>query len=176
MSIKWNKFILTWIWHKNCIKLNKHFYTQISGWNWSEFANNILCQNKFAFKKFFWESIHKTKVLPFVHLVHSSLRKSEMLSMPDIKLHLIFLLDSLQQKSLCSEMGDELNFALQCNSTRPKAPSSSSYGRRQCSKCLNSAEFVPSSLAVPHKNGVMSGLDFRKSPNIHNMDYDSSWA
>ncbi len=102
------------------------------------------------------------KVFPnFLPILYSNLKTS--------KFKISFFIILLKQ-SLCTEIQEEFKFTMKCKSTRPK-PSSGL--RRYCSKCNIGSSYITTSLAVPHDNGVMSGLDFRKSPQMH-MDYDSS--
>nr|AVH87294.1 ionotropic receptor 6 [Holotrichia parallela] len=51
---------------------------------------------------------------------------------------------STPQQSLCSEMGGEFCFALRCRGSRQRPAL-----RRQCSKCLTGATYVPAILDIP---------------------------
>ncbi|XP_063594400.1 glutamate receptor ionotropic, kainate 1-like [Penaeus indicus] len=52
------------------------------------------------------------------------------------------------QQSLCSEMAEELCFAMRCRGSRQRPAL-----KRQCSRCIPGATYVPSALEVPHLNG-----------------------
>ncbi|CAG2112705.1 unnamed protein product [Medioppia subpectinata] len=77
------------------------------------------------------------------------------------------------KQSICTEMHDELGFIWKCEYTRPKRSATGVPSTRYCSKCNYNSSYITTSLAVPHDNGVMSGLDFRKSPQMQ-CEYDSS--
>ncbi|ROT68013.1 hypothetical protein C7M84_013868, partial [Penaeus vannamei] len=52
------------------------------------------------------------------------------------------------KQSLCSEMAEELCFAMRCRGSRQRPAL-----KRQCSRCIPGATYVPSALEVPHLNG-----------------------
>ncbi|XP_066157073.1 glutamate receptor ionotropic, kainate 2-like isoform X3 [Euwallacea fornicatus] len=87
-------------------------------------------------------------------------------------------------QSICSEMGGELCFALQCRGSRQRPAL-----RRQCSKCLSGVTYVPSPLDIPphplqppamRRNVPSNGLSPRTcpthiqfkedQPSFHNID------
>ncbi|XP_066250744.1 glutamate receptor ionotropic, kainate 2-like isoform X9 [Euwallacea similis] len=87
-------------------------------------------------------------------------------------------------QSICSEMGGELCFALQCRGSRQRPAL-----RRQCSKCLSGVTYVPSPLDIPphplqppamRRNVPSNGLSPRTCPThiqfkedqppFHNID------
>lgn len=67
------------------------------------------------------------------------------------------------QQSLCSEMAEELRFAVRCRASRQRPAL-----RRQCSKCLPTTAantYVPSAMDLhAQENGIMQMLEMRKSP------------
>ncbi|XP_070395005.1 glutamate receptor ionotropic, kainate 2 isoform X3 [Dermacentor albipictus] len=67
------------------------------------------------------------------------------------------------QQSLCSEMAEELRFAVRCRASRQRPAL-----RRQCSKCLTTTAantYVPSAMDLhAQENGIMQMLEMRKSP------------
>ncbi|XP_047500229.1 glutamate receptor ionotropic, kainate 2-like [Penaeus chinensis] len=54
----------------------------------------------------------------------------------------------IDRQSLCSEMAEELCFAMRCRGSRQRPAL-----KRQCSRCIPGATYVPSALEVPHLNG-----------------------
>ncbi|GIY16634.1 glutamate receptor ionotropic, kainate 5 [Caerostris extrusa] len=66
-----------------------------------------------------------------------------------------------ERQSLCSEMAEELRFAVKCRASRQRPAL-----RRQCSKCIPpGATYVPAALEVPQENGIMQMIEMRKSPS-----------
>ncbi|XP_076356975.1 glutamate receptor ionotropic, kainate 2-like isoform X2 [Tachypleus tridentatus] len=63
------------------------------------------------------------------------------------------------RQSLCSEMGEELKFAVRCRGSRRRPAL-----RRQCSKCIPGTTYVPAAMEVPQENGIMQMIELRKSP------------
>ncbi|RWS28884.1 glutamate receptor ionotropic: kainate 2-like protein [Leptotrombidium deliense] len=64
-----------------------------------------------------------------------------------------------QRQSLCSEMAEELRFAMKCRASRQRPAL-----RRQCSKCIPGTTYVPNAMDMnTQENGVMQMLDIRKS-------------
>ncbi|XP_013792143.1 glutamate receptor ionotropic, kainate 2-like, partial [Limulus polyphemus] len=63
------------------------------------------------------------------------------------------------RQSLCSEMGEELRFAVRCRGSRHRPAL-----RRQCSKCIPGTTYVPAAMEVPQENGIMQMIEMRKSP------------
>ncbi|XP_023228291.1 glutamate receptor ionotropic, kainate 2-like [Centruroides sculpturatus] len=63
------------------------------------------------------------------------------------------------QQSLCSEMAQELRFAVKCRASRQRPAL-----RRQCSKCIPGTTYVPAAMEVPQENGIMQMIEMRKSP------------
>lgn len=53
------------------------------------------------------------------------------------------------RQSLCSEMAEELRFAMRCHGSRQRPAL-----RRSCSRCSPANTYVPSALDLPHINGV----------------------
>ncbi|GIY87283.1 glutamate receptor ionotropic, kainate 2 [Caerostris darwini] len=73
------------------------------------------------------------------------------------------------QQSLCSEMAEELRFAVKCRASRQRPAL-----RRQCSKCIPpGATYVPAALEVPQENGIMQMIEMRKSPLTYESAGDS---
>ncbi|CAL4124706.1 unnamed protein product, partial [Meganyctiphanes norvegica] len=52
------------------------------------------------------------------------------------------------RQSLCSEMAEELCFAMRCRGSRQRPAL-----KRQCSRCVPGATYVPQGLDIPHING-----------------------
>ncbi|XP_022237656.1 glutamate receptor ionotropic, kainate 2-like isoform X1 [Limulus polyphemus] len=63
------------------------------------------------------------------------------------------------KQSLCSEMGEELRFAVRCRGSRHRPAL-----RRQCSKCIPGTTYVPTAMEVPQENGILQMIEMRKSP------------
>ncbi|XP_054715815.1 glutamate receptor ionotropic, kainate 2-like [Uloborus diversus] len=63
-----------------------------------------------------------------------------------------------ERQSLCSEMAEELRFAVKCRASRQRPAL-----RRQCSKCIPGTTYVPAALEVPQENGGVLA-EVRKSP------------
>nr|XP_053636465.1 glutamate receptor ionotropic, kainate 2-like isoform X4 [Cherax quadricarinatus] len=86
----------------------------------------------------------------------------------------------MDRQSLCAEMAEELCFAMRCRGSRQRPAL-----KRQCSRCVPGATYVPAGLEVPHINGNgesgqrgMNDLQQRKSSlktSLHNLvpPYDS---
>ncbi|XP_055939862.1 glutamate receptor ionotropic, kainate 2-like isoform X3 [Argiope bruennichi] len=66
---------------------------------------------------------------------------------------------SYLQQSLCAEMAEELRFAVKCRASRQRPAL-----RRQCSKCIPGATYVPAAMEGPQENGIMQMIEMRKSP------------
>ncbi|KAF8794062.1 Glutamate receptor ionotropic like protein [Argiope bruennichi] len=74
-----------------------------------------------------------------------------------------------ERQSLCSEMAEELRFAVKCRASRQRPAL-----RRQCSKCIPpGATYVPAALEVPQENGIMQMIEMRKSPLTYESAGDS---
>ncbi|EEC19136.1 EAA5, putative, partial [Ixodes scapularis] len=58
------------------------------------------------------------------------------------------------RQSLCSEMAEELRFAVRCRASRQRPAL-----RRQCSKCIPGTTYVPSAMDLPQENGIMQMLE-----------------
>ncbi|XP_071541831.1 glutamate receptor ionotropic, kainate 2-like isoform X8 [Panulirus ornatus] len=54
----------------------------------------------------------------------------------------------IDRQSLCAEMAEELCFAMRCRGSRQRPAL-----RRQCSRCVPGATYVPAGLEAPHING-----------------------
>ncbi|KAK8743063.1 hypothetical protein OTU49_001508, partial [Cherax quadricarinatus] len=54
----------------------------------------------------------------------------------------------MDRQSLCAEMAEELCFAMRCRGSRQRPAL-----KRQCSRCVPGATYVPAGLEVPHING-----------------------
>ncbi|XP_055939863.1 glutamate receptor ionotropic, kainate 2-like isoform X4 [Argiope bruennichi] len=63
------------------------------------------------------------------------------------------------RQSLCAEMAEELRFAVKCRASRQRPAL-----RRQCSKCIPGATYVPAAMEGPQENGIMQMIEMRKSP------------
>ncbi len=56
-------------------------------------------------------------------------------------------------------MAEELRFAVRCRASRQRPAL-----RRQCSKCITGATYVPSGLEmIPQENGIMQMIESRKT-------------
>lgn len=53
------------------------------------------------------------------------------------------------RQSLCSEMAEELRFAVRCHGSRQRPAL-----RRSCNRCSPATTYVPAALDLPHLNGV----------------------
>lgn len=53
------------------------------------------------------------------------------------------------RQSLCSEMAEELRFAIRCHGSRHRPAL-----QRSCTKCSPATTYVPAALDLPHLNGV----------------------
>ncbi|XP_015923374.1 glutamate receptor ionotropic, kainate 2 isoform X2 [Parasteatoda tepidariorum] len=73
-----------------------------------------------------------------------------------------------ERQSLCSEMAEELRFAVKCRASRQRPAL-----RRQCSKCIPGTTYVPAALEVPQENGIMQMIEMRKSPLTYESAGDS---
>ncbi|XP_059470881.1 glutamate receptor ionotropic, kainate 2 isoform X5 [Neocloeon triangulifer] len=67
------------------------------------------------------------------------------------------------RQSLCSEMAEELRFAIRCHGSRQRPAL-----KRTCSRCSPGTTYVPAALEMPHINGV--NLD----PVLHTFCYKFS--
>ena len=79
-----------------------------------------------------------------------------------------YIFCSNNQQSLCSEMAEELRFAVKCRASRQRPAL-----RRQCSKCIpNANTYVPTNMEMlPQENGIMQMLDIhRKGPSPVHFD------
>lgn len=56
---------------------------------------------------------------------------------------------STDRQSLCSEMAEELRFAVRCHGSRQRPAL-----RRSCTRCSPATTYVPAALDLPHLNGV----------------------
>lgn len=54
-----------------------------------------------------------------------------------------------QQQSLCSEMAEELRFAMRCHGSRQRPAL-----RRNCTRCTPGSTYVPAATDLPQANGV----------------------
>ncbi|CAG2112247.1 unnamed protein product [Medioppia subpectinata] len=71
-----------------------------------------------------------------------------------------------QRQSLCSEMAEELRFAVKCRAPRQRPTL-----RRQCSKCMPANTFVPSAMEMlPQENGIMQMIESRKTSSPLQFD------
>ncbi|CAB0002471.1 unnamed protein product, partial [Nesidiocoris tenuis] len=52
------------------------------------------------------------------------------------------------QQSLCSEMAEELRFAVRCHGSRQRPAL-----KRNCTRCSPGTTYVPSALEIQHING-----------------------
>ena len=57
------------------------------------------------------------------------------------------------QQSLCSEMAEELRFAVRCHGSRQRPAL-----KRSCTRCSPGTTYVPAALEMPHINGVSEYL------------------
>ncbi|KAK4018180.1 hypothetical protein OUZ56_000249 [Daphnia magna] len=77
-----------------------------------------------------------------------------------------------EKQSLCSEMGEELRFALRCQGSRQRPTL-----RRSCLRCTPpSHTYVPTNHDVPPlhgENGVMPMIELRKASIVHSYDLDN---
>ncbi|KZS03224.1 putative Glutamate receptor [Daphnia magna] len=78
-----------------------------------------------------------------------------------------------EKQSLCSEMGEELRFALRCQGSRQRPTL-----RRSCLRCTPpSHTYVPTNHDVPplhgQENGVMPMIELRKASIVHSYDLDN---
>ncbi|XP_015787527.1 glutamate receptor ionotropic, kainate 2-like [Tetranychus urticae] len=76
-----------------------------------------------------------------------------------------------QRQSLCSEMTEELKFAMKCRASRQRPAI-----RRQCSKCLqNVPTYVPDGMDIlTQENGIHHVLETRKVPTPLQYECDCS--
>lgn len=59
------------------------------------------------------------------------------------------------QQSLCSEMAEELRFAVRCHGSRQRPAL-----KRSCTRCSPGTTYVPAALELPHINGVSTSCYF----------------
>ncbi|XP_066156860.1 glutamate receptor ionotropic, kainate 2 isoform X1 [Euwallacea fornicatus] len=72
------------------------------------------------------------------------------------------------RQSLCSEMAEELRFAMRCHGSRQRPAL-----RRSCTRCSPATTYVPAALDLPHINGegvILPMLDLKKSPLTYDVD------
>ncbi|XP_076271919.1 glutamate receptor ionotropic, kainate 2 [Rhynchophorus ferrugineus] len=72
------------------------------------------------------------------------------------------------RQSLCSEMAEELRFAMRCHGSRQRPAL-----RRSCTRCSPATTYVPAALDLPHLNGegvVLPMMDLKKSPISYDVD------
>ncbi|XP_071442342.1 glutamate receptor ionotropic, kainate 2-like, partial [Hetaerina americana] len=73
------------------------------------------------------------------------------------------------RQSLCSEMAEELRFAVRCHGSRQRPAL-----RRSCSRCSPGTTYVPAGLDVPHhlngENGIMPMVEMKKSSIVYDPD------
>ncbi|KAF2883312.1 hypothetical protein ILUMI_22872, partial [Ignelater luminosus] len=72
------------------------------------------------------------------------------------------------RQSLCSEMAEELRFAVRCHGSRQRPAL-----RRSCTRCSPATTYVPAALDLPHINGdglVLPMTDLKKSPINYETD------
>ncbi|XP_066250677.1 glutamate receptor ionotropic, kainate 2 [Euwallacea similis] len=72
------------------------------------------------------------------------------------------------RQSLCSEMAEELRFAMRCHGSRQRPAL-----RRSCTRCSPATTYVPAALDLPHLNGegvILPMLDLKKSPLTYDVD------
>lgn len=58
------------------------------------------------------------------------------------------------KQSLCSEMLEELRFAVYCKGSRQRPAL-----KRQCSRCVPSSTYVPAGVEMPQENGIMQVME-----------------
>jgi len=88
-----------------------------------------------------------------------------------IQLRLAHFITVLQQ-SLCSEMAEELRFAVRCHGSRQRPAL-----KRSCTRCSPGTTYVPAALEMPHINGVSEYLQRstqsnKQSPPAHYAYYN----
>jgi len=71
------------------------------------------------------------------------------------------------RQSLCSEMAEELRFAIRCHGSRQRPAL-----KRNCVKCSPAGQntYVPSSFALPHHFGVTTYI-FDKTSIFHHYNF-----
>ncbi|XP_044767119.1 glutamate receptor ionotropic, kainate 2 [Coccinella septempunctata] len=72
------------------------------------------------------------------------------------------------RQSLCSEMAEELRFALRCHGSRQRPAL-----RRSCARCSPASTYVPAALDLPHLNGdgvVLPMSEMKKPPITYDDD------
>ncbi|XP_060534775.1 glutamate receptor ionotropic, kainate 2 [Cylas formicarius] len=72
------------------------------------------------------------------------------------------------RQSLCSEMAEELRFAMRCHGSRQRPAL-----RRSCTRCSPATTYVPATLDLPHLNGegvILPMMDLKKSPVPYDVD------
>ncbi|XP_050301823.1 glutamate receptor ionotropic, kainate 2 isoform X1 [Anthonomus grandis grandis] len=72
------------------------------------------------------------------------------------------------RQSLCSEMAEELRFAMRCHGSRQRPAL-----RRSCTRCSPATTYVPAALDLPHLNGegvILPMMDLKKSPVTYDVD------
>ncbi|XP_064212113.1 glutamate receptor ionotropic, kainate 2 isoform X2 [Tribolium castaneum] len=63
------------------------------------------------------------------------------------------------RQSLCSEMAEELRFAVRCHGSRQRPAL-----RRSCTRCSPATTYVPAALDLPHINGPMNLMEIQFIP------------
>ncbi|XP_049818479.1 glutamate receptor ionotropic, kainate 1 [Aethina tumida] len=72
------------------------------------------------------------------------------------------------RQSLCSEMAEELRFAVRCHGSRQRPAL-----RRSCTRCSPATTYVPAALDLPHLNGegvILPMMEVKKSPVPYDLD------
>ncbi|XP_045462380.1 glutamate receptor ionotropic, kainate 1 isoform X2 [Harmonia axyridis] len=72
------------------------------------------------------------------------------------------------RQSLCSEMAEELRFAMRCHGSRQRPAL-----RRSCARCSPASTYVPAALDLPHLNGdgvVLPMSEMKRPPIIYDDD------
>ncbi|XP_017769615.1 PREDICTED: glutamate receptor ionotropic, kainate 2-like [Nicrophorus vespilloides] len=72
------------------------------------------------------------------------------------------------RQSLCSEMAEELRFAVRCHGSRQRPAL-----RRTCTRCSPATTYVPAALDLPHLNGegvILPMMEMKKSPITYDVD------
>ncbi|XP_022915866.1 glutamate receptor ionotropic, kainate 2 isoform X2 [Onthophagus taurus] len=72
------------------------------------------------------------------------------------------------RQSLCSEMAEELRFAVRCHGSRQRPAL-----RRSCARCSPATTYVPAALDLPHLNGegvMLPMMEMKKSPITYDED------
>ncbi|CAL4124820.1 unnamed protein product, partial [Meganyctiphanes norvegica] len=71
-----------------------------------------------------------------------------------------------RQQSLCSEMAEELRFAMRCHGSRQRPAL-----KRNCSRCAPGNTYVPATVNLPPQangeNGILQMIDYRRCSVVH---------